>query len=233
MLGWRSARDFRFRDRLGLRRNRPGPSGACDDQRRRVRPGWRRSGLVHRRCCSGCCFESDEHGSGGRVPSTGTAYGWPRPVCAAGRGPSGLGQGWIRRIRPALAPKPKPRGGDVERPVWADRHAGRESQVRDHRLRGAMRGDPHDPAGPWCGLARGRARLQRVQLAVAEGQPELLGVVLAALHLHDGEPARLARPGGPGAQQRRLPAAGRSRDDRHQDCVTGAKVSGVDIKAGL
>ena len=48
-----------------------------------------------------------------------------------------------------------------------------------------------------------------------QGQPELLGVVLVALHLHDGELARLPRTAGPGAQQRRLPAAGRSRDDRH------------------
>ena len=48
-----------------------------------------------------------------------------------------------------------------------------------------------------------------------QGQPELLGVVLAALHLHEGEPARLTRSARPGAQQRRLPAAGRSRDDRH------------------
>src|SRR6266550_4897257 len=44
-----------------------------------------------------------------------------------------------------------------------------------------------------------------------QSEPELLGVVLAALHLHDGEPVRLARTAGPGAQQRRLPAAGRSR----------------------
>ncbi len=50
---------------------------------------------------------------------------------------------------------------------------------------------------------------------VEQGQPELLGVLLVALHLHDGEPVRLARTAGPGAQQRRLPAAGRSRDDRH------------------
>ena len=50
---------------------------------------------------------------------------------------------------------------------------------------------------------------------VEQGQPELLGVVLVALHLQHGEPARLPRTAGPGAQQRRLPAAGRSRDDRH------------------
>ena len=40
-----------------------------------------------------------------------------------------------------------------------------------------------------------------------QGQPELLSVVLVALHLQDGEPVRLTRPVGPGAQQRRLPAA--------------------------
>ena len=50
---------------------------------------------------------------------------------------------------------------------------------------------------------------------VEQGQPELLGVLLVALHLQDGEPARLPRTAGPGAQQRRLPAAGRCRDDRH------------------
>src|SRR6185437_14570512 len=36
-----------------------------------------------------------------------------------------------------------------------------------------------------------------------------------ALHLQHGEPARLPRTAGPRAQQARLPAAGRSRDDRH------------------
>ena len=50
---------------------------------------------------------------------------------------------------------------------------------------------------------------------VEQGQPELLGVLLVALHLQHGEPARLPGTAGPGAQQRRLPAAGRSRDDRH------------------
>jgi hypothetical protein len=34
-----------------------------------------------------------------------------------------------------------------------------------------------------------------------QGQPELLGVALVALHLHEGEPVRLARSAGPGAQQ--------------------------------
>jgi hypothetical protein len=39
--------------------------------------------------------------------------------------------------------------------------------------------------------------------------------LLVALHLQHGEPARLPRTAGPGAQQRRLPAASRRRDDRH------------------
>ena len=50
---------------------------------------------------------------------------------------------------------------------------------------------------------------------VEQGKPELLGVVLVALHLQHGEPMRLTRTVGPRAQQRRLPAAGGSRDDRH------------------
>ena len=50
---------------------------------------------------------------------------------------------------------------------------------------------------------------------VEQGQPELLGVVLVALHLQHSKSARLPGQAGPGAQQRRLPAAGRSRDDRH------------------
>src|SRR5580704_13967720 len=48
-----------------------------------------------------------------------------------------------------------------------------------------------------------------------QGQPELLGVLVIALHLHDSKPVPLTRTVGPGAQQRRLAAAGRSRDDRH------------------
>ena len=48
-----------------------------------------------------------------------------------------------------------------------------------------------------------------------QGQPELLGILLIALHLNNGKPMLLPRTVGPGAQQRRLSAAGRSRDDRH------------------
>jgi len=36
---------------------------------------------------------------------------------------------------------------------------------------------------------------------IEQGQPELLGIVLVTLHLHESEPVRLARPAGPGAQQ--------------------------------
>ena len=48
-----------------------------------------------------------------------------------------------------------------------------------------------------------------------QGQPELLGVLLIALHVHDSKPMPLPWAVGPGAQQRRLSATGRSRDDRH------------------
>jgi hypothetical protein len=65
-----------------------------------------------------------------------------------------------------------------------------------------------------------------------QGQPELLGILLIALHLHDGEPVRLPRAVGPGAQQRRLPAAGRGRDDRHlprrRTIQSGEKITPVD-----
>jgi len=50
---------------------------------------------------------------------------------------------------------------------------------------------------------------------VEQGKPELLGVLLVPLHLQHGEPAPLPGTVGPGAHQRRLPAASRSRDDRN------------------
>ena len=50
---------------------------------------------------------------------------------------------------------------------------------------------------------------------VEQGKPELLGVVLVALHLQSGEPVRLPRTVSPGAQQGRLPATSRSRDDSY------------------
>jgi hypothetical protein len=48
-----------------------------------------------------------------------------------------------------------------------------------------------------------------------QGKPELLSVVLVARHLQHGESMSLTRTIGPRAQQRRLPTAGGSRDDRH------------------
>jgi hypothetical protein len=48
-----------------------------------------------------------------------------------------------------------------------------------------------------------------------QGKPELLGVLLVALHVQDGEPIVLPWTAGPCAQEARLPAAGRSGDDRH------------------
>ena len=48
-----------------------------------------------------------------------------------------------------------------------------------------------------------------------QGKPELLSVVLVALHLQHGESMSLTRTVGPRAQQRGLPTPGGSRDDRH------------------
>jgi hypothetical protein len=77
----------------------------------------------------------------------------------------------------------------------------------DHRLRVEVR----------CRGWEGRATVRAGDVAdrVEQGQPELLGVLLVALHPQQGELARLALTSDPGAQQRRLPAASRRRDDRH------------------
>src|SRR5258708_37436145 len=48
-----------------------------------------------------------------------------------------------------------------------------------------------------------------------DGDPELLGVLLGALHLDDRQPMRLTRPIRPGPQQRGLAAAGGGRDKRY------------------
>jgi hypothetical protein len=50
---------------------------------------------------------------------------------------------------------------------------------------------------------------------IEQVEPEMLGIVLVAAHLHAGEPAVPVLTSGPGAQQRRFAAAGRRRDDRH------------------
>jgi hypothetical protein len=65
-----------------------------------------------------------------------------------------------------------------------------------------------------------------------QGKPELLGVVLVTLHLHDGEPVRLPRAACPRTQQRCLSAPGRSRDDRYlsrrRAAQSGEKITPVD-----
>jgi hypothetical protein len=69
---------------------------------------------------------------------------------------------------------------------------------------------PHHQDPVTAGLPRAPGRQQP--------QARTAGVLLIALNLQDGEPARLPRTAGPGTKQRRLPAAGRSRDDRHLPC---------------
>jgi hypothetical protein len=68
---------------------------------------------------------------------------------------------------------------------------------------------------------------------VEQGEPELLGILLIPPNLHHGELARRPRAVGPGAQQRPLPAAGRSRDEIARqslswvDHVTGRQQSSL------
>ena len=84
-------------------------------------------------------------------------------------------------------------------------------ELRQHPVGHRRRVEVRRPCRRFRAAGCGRSVTDRVE----QGQPELLGVVLVALHLQDGEPARLTRAARPGAQQRRLPAAGRRRDDRH------------------
>src|SRR5580704_8387944 len=64
--------------------------------------------------------------------------------------------------------------GDVERPVRADCHAGREGQARDDRLGRTVPVDAHDRSGAGGWGAGGGAHLERVQLPAAEAQAEAL-----------------------------------------------------------
>ena len=79
---------------------------------------------------------------------------------------------------------------------------------------------------------RTAAAAEACRTASSSASQKLLGVLLVALHPQHGEPVPLPRTVGPGAQQRRLPAAGRSRDDRHLACrraVQGSeKITPVD-----
>ena len=69
-----------------------------------------------------------------------------------------------------------------------------------------------------------------------QGEPESLSVRPVALHLDDSEPVPLPRPVGPGAQERRLAAPGRRRDDRdlarRRTIESGEKVNPVDQPRG-
>ena len=96
--------------------------------------------------------------------------------------------------------------------------------IDDHRDAGAGIGELRQHPVNHCRCVEVRRRGRRSRPAgrgasvtdrVEQGQPELLGVLLIALYLQHREPAALTRTVSPGAQQRRLPAAGRSRDDRH------------------
>ena len=106
-------------------------------------------------------------------------------------------------------------------------------QLREHPV-GHRRG-----VEPGCGGRRFRVAggAGRMAYRVEQGQPEKLGVVLARLHLHDRQPARLARTVRPRAQQRGLPAAGRSRDDRHlprrRPVEGGDKMVACDQRGGV
>ena len=69
-----------------------------------------------------------------------------------------------------------------------------------------------------------------------QGQPEILGVVLVAVHLQDSVSMTLTGTVGPRTQQRSLPAASRSRDDRdlprRRAVQGGEKISPVDQPGG-
>ena len=105
-------------------------------------------------------------------------------------------------------------------------------QLREHPA-GYRRG-----IGPGCGGRRFRVvgRADGMAYRVEQGQPEELRVVLAGRHLNDGQSTRLARMVGPRAKQRGLPAAGRSRDDRHlpdrRPIQGGHKITPVDPPGG-
>src|ERR1700730_12674635 len=62
---------------------------------------------------------------------------------------------------------------------------------------------------PLAGRARG------LPDGAEDGEPELLGVLLVALHLDDCQPIRLTWPVRPGPQQRGLAAACGGRDKRY------------------
>jgi hypothetical protein len=95
---------------------------------------------------------------------------------------------------------------------------------------------PPVEAGCRCGRFRPAGGAGGLTDRVQQAKPELLSVLLVALHLDDGELMRLTRAVCPRAQQRRLPAAGGSRDDRHlprrRAIQRGEQLTAVDQPGG-
>ena len=116
-------------------------------------------------------------------------------------------------VKAAARKQFKDKTGDSVQVDWNNE----EGAIEMHRK---LREDPLDD-GRFIEVGR---RCRRFRTAVCtsgltnlaqQGKPELLGVLLVALHSQHGEPVPLRQPAGPRAQQRRLPAASRGRDDRH------------------
>src|SRR5882724_8237576 len=70
-------------------------------------------------------------------------------------------------------------------------------------------------AGCRCQLLALAGRAVGLPDGAEDGEPELLGILLVALHLDDCPPVRLTRPLRPGPQQRGLAAACGGRDKRY------------------
>ena len=69
-----------------------------------------------------------------------------------------------------------------------------------------------------CQLLAVAGRARGLPEGAEDGEPELLGVLLIASHLDDGQPVRLARTVCPGPQQRGLAAARGGGDQRYLRC---------------
>ena len=85
---------------------------------------------------------------------------------------------------------------------------------------GELRTNPVDDrplveVGCRCQLLAFAGRAVGLPDGAEDGDPELLGVLLVALHLDDCQPIRLTRPICPGPQQRGLAAACGGRDKRY------------------
>ena len=122
-------------------------------------------------------------------------------------------------VRHASAPtarvEPQAATPDFHAQAMADRVlselAEAPGEIRQHPVGHRLRVEVGGRGRRFHAGRRGRSVPDRVE----QGQPELLGVLLVAFHRQHGQPAPLPGTVGPGAHQRRLPAASRSRDDRH------------------